>query len=191
MEEDYPKEAILKDGTGVTLRPLQEGDQGPLARMFNRLPEDDRWFLDHDVADHAVIEDWVKDRDMNRVFSIVAVLEGEIIGHATLLRKYYGSKSHIGKIRISVDPSFRERHLGTWMLLELINTAMETGLETLIVSLVRERDSSMIRSVKKLDFFEDAVLRDYVKDRGGIPHDLIIMVKRLHRGWEDLGVGQP
>ena len=141
MEEDYPKEVILKDGTGVTLRPLQEGDQGLLVRMFKRLPEDDRWFLDHDVADHGVIEDWVKDMDMNRVFSIVAVLEGEIIGHATLLRQYYGSKSHIGKIRISVDPSFRERHLGTWMLLELINMAMEMGLETLIMSLVRERDS--------------------------------------------------
>jgi hypothetical protein len=76
MLEDYPKEVILKDGTGVTLRPLREGDEDLLFRMFNRLSEDDRWFLDHNVADFGLIENWVKNMDPDRAHSIVAVLGG-------------------------------------------------------------------------------------------------------------------
>ena len=191
MLEDYPKEVILKDGTGVTLRPLREGDEDLLFRMFNSLSEDDRWFLDHDVADFGLIEDWVNNMDPDKAHSIVAVLGGQIIAHATLLRKYYGAKSHIGNIRISVDPSFREKHLATWMLLDLINLAMGMGLETLVMQLVEDRGSSLIRSVKKLEFFEKAVLKDYAKDRGGNPHNLVIMAKRLHRLLDDMGADSP
>ncbi|NNG08396.1 MAG: GNAT family N-acetyltransferase [Desulfobacteraceae bacterium] len=191
MLEDYPKEVILKDGTGVTLRPLREGDEDLLFRMFSRLSEDDRWFLDHNVADFGLIENWVKNMDPDRAHSILAVLGGQIIAHATLLRKYYGAKSHIGNIRISVDPSFRGKHLATWMLLDLINLAMAMGLETIIMQLVEDRDAALIRSVKKLEFFEKAVLKDYAKDREGNPHNLVIMVKRLHRLWDDVRVDTP
>ncbi len=188
MKKDYPKEVILKDGTGVTLRHLQGEDKGLLVGMFSRVSEDDRWFLDHDVADSSLIENWVKDMDPEKVSSIVALLEGRIIALASLIRKYYGSKSHIGKIRISVDPSFREKHLGTWMLLDLINLAMTMGLETLNLELVKERDSFLINSLKKLAFSEEAVLKNYVRDREGNPYSLVIMVKQLHRGWEDKGI---
>lgn len=187
MQKDYPKEVILKDGTGVTLRPLKKGDEDLLFEMFSRLSDDDRWFLDHDVEDFRLIEGWVKNEVLDKVISTVAVLEGQIIAHATLIRKYPGAKSHTGRIRISVDPSFREKHLATWMLLDLINLAMGMGLETLTMQMVEERDSSLIRSVKKLDFSEEAVLKDYVKDRDGTPCNLVIMVKRLHRLWDDIG----
>ncbi len=186
MLKDYPKEVILKDGTGVTLRPLKTGDEDLLFNMFNRLSEDDRWFLDHDVSDSRMIEGWVKNADLDKVISIVAVLEGQIIAHATLIRKYPGAKRHRGKIRISVDPSFRGKHLATWMLLDLINLAMAMEVETLVMEMVEERDSSLIRSVKKLDFSEGAVLKDAVKDRDGTPHNLVIMVKRLQRLWDDI-----
>ena len=189
--QDYPKEVILKDGTGVTLRPLRQGDEDLLFSMFSRLSEDDRWFLDHDVADFGLIENWVKNMDPERAHSILAVLGGQIIAHATLLRKYYGAKSHIGNIRISVDPSFRGKHLATWMLLDLINLAMAMGLEILIMQLVEDRDAALIRSVKKLEFVENAILKDYAKDREGNPHNLVIMVKRLHRLWDDLRVDTP
>ncbi len=43
--KDYPKEVILKDGTGVTLRPLAEGDQDALFRMFHRFPKEELWFF--------------------------------------------------------------------------------------------------------------------------------------------------
>ena len=185
MLKDYPKEVVLKDGTGVTLRPLQEGDKHLLTQMFNRFSEIDRWFLHPEEMDSGLIDDRIKGLDSDKFTSIVAVLEGQIIAIATLSRKQYGAESHVGTIRISVDPSFREKRLGTWMLLDLINLAMAMDLETLVMQLIEDKDSSVIRGVKKLDFIEEAVLKDYVKDRKGVPHNLVIMVKRLHHGWDD------
>jgi len=185
MLKDYPKEVLLKDGTGVTLRPLQEGDEHLLTKMFNRFSEIDKWFLDPEEVEPELILNRVKSMDSERFISIVAVLEGQIIAHATLSRKQYGAESHVGTIRISVDPSFREKRLGTWMLLDLINLAMAMDLETLVMQLIEDKDSSVIRGVKKLDFTEEAVLKDYVKDRKGNLHNLVIMVKRLHHGWDD------
>ena len=120
------------------------------------------------------------------MISIVSVLEGRIIARGTLVSRCYGAKNHVGKIRISVDPVFREKHLATWMLLDLINLAMAWELEILIMRLVQDKDQSLIRSVKKMDFAEEAVLRDYVRDREGNHHNLVIMIKRLHRVWNQV-----
>ena len=177
--QDYPKEVILKDGTGLTLRPIRKGDEEPLHAMFGRLSEDDLWFLNHDVSDPRMIGKWIGNLDPSRVVSIVAVLEGRIVANAVLMRKRFGAKRHIGKIRISVEPRFRDRGLGTWMLLELINLAMSVGLRMLVMRLVKERDLPLIMGVKKLGFVQEAVIRDYVLDRAGQPHDLVIMAKRL------------
>lgn len=184
MLENYPKEIILKDGAGVTVRPLQQGDEDLLFQMYNRLAQEDRWFLDADVSNIETIGSWVRERDKKGLISIVGVLEGKIIAHAILIWRDYGAKSHIGKIRITVDPSFRERHLGTWILLDLHNVAISIGLELLVMRLVQDRDSYVIRGVRRLDFSEEAVLKNYVKDREGNPHHLLIMVKRLKKGWD-------
>ncbi len=181
---DYPKEVILKDGTGVTLRPLKPGDENALFEMFRRFSEDELWFLNHDVSDPRLFEDWVKSLDLNRVASIVALLEGRIISNAALMVKHYGAKGHIGKVRIAVDPSFREKRLGTWMLFDLVNVAMAIGLKTVVMRLVQEKDASVMSAVRKLDFTEEAVLEDYVLDRGGNPCNLVIMTKRLPTEWD-------
>ncbi len=186
MLEDYPKEAILKDGTGVSLRPLHQGDEGLLFEMFNRFSEGDRWFMEGNVTDSGWIENWVRNMDREKMMSIVAVLGDEIIACGTLKREHYEAENHIGKVRISVTPSFREKHLATWMLLDLINLAIEAGLETLVMPLVEDRDSPLIRSIEKLGFSKEAVLKNYIKDRAGSPHNLALMVKRLHRVWEPL-----
>lgn len=177
--KDYPKEVILKDGTGVTLRPLKDGDEDALFKMFRRLSVDDLWFLNHDVSDPGMIAEWINNLDPNRVISIVALMEGRIVGNAVLMMKRYGAKSHIGKVRISVDPGFRDRRLGTWMLLDLVNISMAMGLQMLVMRLVQDRDASIINSVRKLDFIEEAVLKNYLIGGGGQTHNLVIMTKRL------------
>jgi len=177
--KDYPKEVILKDGTGVTLRPLKDGDENVLFEMFRRLSVDDLWFLNHDMSDPGLIADWINNPDPNRVISIVALLEGRVVGNAVLMMKRYGAKSHIGKVRISVDPGFRDRRLGTWMLLDLVNLSMAMGLQMLVMRLVQDRDASLINGVRKLGFIEEAVLKNYLMGGEGQAHNLVIMTKRL------------
>jgi len=184
--KDYPKEIILKDGTGVTIRPLRQGDGGALQRMFQTFPEEDLWFLNHDLSNPRLIEGWINDLDVSRVISLVALLEGQVIANAALMRKSYGAKSHIGKVRISVAPAYRGKRLGTWMLLDLVNLGMDIGLKMLVMRLFPERDTSIIRGAERIEFVREATLKDYAIDRSGNPHDLLILVKRLPEAWVTL-----
>jgi GNAT superfamily N-acetyltransferase len=183
--KDYPKEVILKDGTGITLRSLADGDQDGLYRMFHRFPKDELWFLNHDVNDRALIDQWIVNLNSRRVVSIVALLEGRVIANAVLMMKGYGAKKHIGKIRIAVEPAMREKRLGTWMLLDLINLGVAIGLRILVMRLIEDRDNDVIQGVKKLDFVERAILKDYVLDMEENPHNLVLLTKRLHTRWDD------
>ncbi|MBW1668887.1 MAG: hypothetical protein JRJ66_12705 [Deltaproteobacteria bacterium] len=70
MLKSYPKEIILKDGTGVTVRFLQEGDEGALLEMYRRFPEEERWFLENDVQDPSIIKRWVETADVKRLVSL-------------------------------------------------------------------------------------------------------------------------
>lgn len=182
---DYPKELILKDGTGVTLRPLADGDQDAFFKMFHRFPKDELWFLNQDVNDPDLIDGWVRNLNPKRVVSIIALLEGRVIANAVLMMKDYGAKKHIGKIRIAVDPAMREKRLGTWMLLDLINMAVAIGLKILVMRLIEDRDIAVIQGVKKLDFVERAVFKDHVLDMEENPHNLVILTKRLRTRWDD------
>lgn len=186
MLEDYPKDVILKDGSGVTLRPLQPGDQDLVNGMLGRFPEEDVWFLGDVLATLRNVDSLVQEMEAGRAFSIGAILEERIIAVAILMARQPGGEGHIGDVSISVDPDFREKHLGTWMLLELVNGALSMGLEILVMHLIGGRDASVIRSAGKLEFREEAVLRNHVKDRAGNLCDLVVMVKRLHRLWDDI-----
>lgn len=182
---DYPKELILKDGTGVSLRPLADGDQDALFKMFHRFPKDELWFLNQDVNDPDLIDGWVRNLNPKRVVSIIALLEGKVIANAVLMMKDYGAKKHIGKIRIAVDPAMREKRLGTWMLLDLINMAVAIGLKILVMRLIEDRDIAVIQGVKKLDFVERAIFKDHVLDMEENPHNLVVLTKRLQTRWDD------
>ena len=63
---------------------------------------------------------------------------------------------------------------------------MAMALEILVMWMIPEREASIIRSVEKLDFIQETVLRDFIKDREGNPHDLVIMVKRLQPWWNEV-----
>lgn len=185
MHRGYPKEVILRDGTGVTLRPLSDGDEVLLRDFFLRLPAEERWFLDRDQIGPGSVQGWTRDREEGRAFPMVAILEGRVVSHALLLKRPAGPEAHVAQISIAVDPAFREKHLGTWMLLDLINKAVSLGVEILVMHLVEVGDPSVMRAAKRLQFSRQGVLRSYLKDRGGAPHNLVIMVKRLERGWGD------
>lgn len=187
MLDAYPKLVVLKDGTTVLLRPMVAEDEARLNAFFARIPERERWFRRENVSDPSVIRQWFEHMDYQRVLPMVAVREsdGMIVANLSLHRRPWGCLSHVGHIRIMVDPAYRGQRLGTWMLLDLVKLAMGMGVEKLVAEFVSGVEDAALRGVQKLDFFKAAVLEDYVKDPKGEYHDLIIMVKNLHRDWSD------
>ena len=181
----YPKEVVLKDGTEAVIRPLEKNDQEVLRQFFAKIPENDRWYMKYDVMDPKVLREWFDKLGTGRVFATVALSREHIIGHASLHMQEYGCTKHIGRLRAVVIPEFRHKRLGTWMLLNLIRLAMDLGLEELRADFIVGVEDAAIDSAHKLDFFEKALLADYVVGPQGKRHNLKIMVKRLHRSWSD------
>ena len=59
----YKKEAKLKDGTKVLLRPMVAEDQDALFTFFKAVPREDARYLRDDVASRLVVEKWTKSLD--------------------------------------------------------------------------------------------------------------------------------
>ena len=183
--KDYPKEVLLRDGSGVTLRPIVPEDGPLLIRMLEGLSDEDRWFLGLGERVREFVDRFMESLKSDRVFPIAALLEGDMIAAAVLVRNRPGAEGHAGRILMSVAGPFRERRLGTWMLLDLINAAMSMGLECVRMNLVEGRDNLIMHGVEKIQFVKEAVLRGFARDMDGCSHDLAVMVKRLPRGWTE------
>lgn len=183
--ETYPKEVVLRDGTEVILRPVERADQDRLIRFYKGLPEPERWFLKEDPCREGVIAGWIENQEKGNAFCVAAVHEDQIIAHASLLWHPYGGRKHLGRLRVMVSRDFRNKRLGTWMVFDLIKKAMELGLEKMRADFVIGIEDSAIEAVRKLNFFDQGVLKNYVRDESGKYHDCMIMIKDLHKEWGD------
>ena len=181
----YPKEIVLKDRTEAIIRPLEKEDQPKLGEFYSAIPQKDRWYIRDDVMDPAVIRKWIDSIDTGEVYSTVAVSDERLIAHARLHMGGFGSIKHLAKLRIMVLPEYRHKRLGTWMLLDLIQLGMDKGLHDIRADFVVGVEDAAIEAAQKLDFFKNAVLKEYVKNPRGTRHDLLVMIKRLHRSWGD------
>jgi L-amino acid N-acyltransferase YncA len=164
---------------------LEPGDRPLLNDFYTQMPDSDRWFLNYDVMDTQIMDKWYNAVEKGNVACILAFCNERVVGQGSLYTRGFGAGSHVGRFRIVVLPEFRQKRLGTWLLLDLIQLAMDRGLEMLRADLVAGVEDAAIEAVKKFDFFKFAKLEDYVKDIHGNRKDLVIMVKRLHKEWSD------
>jgi GNAT superfamily N-acetyltransferase len=171
----YPKLLPLRDGQEVAVRPMTLRDEGTLLDFFRRLPEEERFYLKDDVTAPGVIAGWVRDLDYERVLPLLAVQHHHIVGDATLHRRRGGAHRHMGEVRVTVDPAWRGRGLGTALLRELVDCASQVGLETLVFELIEGVQDEAIDAARRAGFLVAARLVNHVKDMQGKPHDLVMM----------------
>ncbi|MBW1982569.1 MAG: GNAT family N-acetyltransferase [Deltaproteobacteria bacterium] len=175
MTEGLYKECKLKDGTRVLLRPLVAEDQEKLIAFFQSLPEEERIFLRHDVADVNVIKSWTEEIDYSRNYPLLAFVDDKIVGDVTLHRIPYGWKRHMGTVRVVVAPEYHNKGLGTLLINEIVELAAEFGLEKLWAELPLSSPAA-IAVFRKAGFSSKAVIEGLVKDLHGRNTDVVIMV---------------
>ena len=187
MLEDYPKAIVTKDGTSVLLRPVVESDEEALSIFYSEVPKEEQWFLRDKLDEPETLHRWLKKLDYSKILPIVAVREddGKIIANVRLHLHVAHCIVHVGHLRVMVHPSYRSQRLGSWMILDCIKAAMDMGLEKLFAEFVSGVEDSAIAAALKLDFKHEGVLKDYIKDKNGEYHDLIIMVRDLASEWSD------
>src|SRR3954469_24580771 len=96
--QKYPKEIKLKDASKSRLRPLRKEDEKAFYEFFQGVPERERMFIKHRVADPNVIREWCQNIDLGKNLPLLALIEGKIVGDATLHQQLGGWKRHIGRV---------------------------------------------------------------------------------------------
>lgn len=56
----YPREVQLRNKAKVTVRPLAADDVDSLLAFFLSIPEEERYYLKHEVTAPAVVAGWVQ-----------------------------------------------------------------------------------------------------------------------------------
>ena len=123
--EQFLKTIKLRDGTSISIRPLQKQDGPALLSFFAALPKDDRLFLKEDVTNKDVINRWMEELNFDKVIAIVAEKDSAIIGDATLHLSQRGWHKHMAEIRCVVSREFQQKGLGTALMRELVAHAVE------------------------------------------------------------------
>jgi hypothetical protein len=82
--EAYAKDIMLRDGDKVSVRPFESDDKVRLLEFFDRIPEEERFYLRENVASAKVVHGWTVNIDLSNVIPVVAVAGDAIVADATL-----------------------------------------------------------------------------------------------------------
>lgn len=182
--EAFPRQAQLRNGTTVTMKPMEPGDKDKVMEFFLQVPEEDRYFLKEDVTSPKVIDGWASKMDYDRALPLLAWADGSVVADSVLVRSRAGARSHIGEVRVVVHPEWRNQGLGSALIHQLCDIAADAELDKVVMELVAERESDAIAAAERLGFLRSAVLPEYFKDQRGRKHDLVVMVLPLGKWYE-------
>ncbi len=186
--QKYPKEITLKDGSSCRLRPLKKEDEKAFHRFFLAVPDAERMFIKHRVTEPDVIRDWCQNIDLGRNLPLLAHMDKQIVGAATLHQQLGGWKRHVGRVSVLVLPQYRGRGLARALVSEIVELARGGGLERVEAEFIGEQEAA-IKMFALLGFSNLVRLPDYVKDMQAITHDYILMGLDLKTDEEYAGVG--
>lgn len=167
----------LPSGKRLLLRPLSGDDKKSLMGLFARASRQDLEYFRSDAGDPAVVEGWVDNLNLRRVFPLVAIVDDKIVGEATLhFGEYY--RRHRAWVRVFLDREYRRQGIGTLMLRCLIDVARRVGLQQMYAEVLTNQPQ-IIKAFGDLGYQHEVVLRDYFITDSGETLDVAIMVLRL------------
>ncbi len=157
----------------MEIRPIEAGDSPALSRFFEHIPESDRTFFKEDVGEPRVLDDWVQPGTGRTI----AVEDGEVLG-ALAVVPLVGWSSHVGEVRLVVDPDHRGRGIGRRLARQAVLDAVDMGLGKLVVEVISDQEP-LIAMFRGLGFEPEALLTDHVRDRTGQTRDLIVLANSV------------
>jgi GNAT superfamily N-acetyltransferase len=178
MLDRFPQEVALRDGSRLLVRPFNAADTEALYGFFQRLPEDVRRFAWDRIDNHALVEQWGRELDYDRVLPLVATDGHQIVADATLHRRHGSPLRKVGRIKWLIDPKYRGLGLGTSLVNDFIRIARNDGLRHLTCMLVADFEADAVRTLTGLGF-TSYLIEGYGTDPDGNQHDMVKMVLKL------------
>jgi L-amino acid N-acyltransferase YncA len=170
--------------------PPQElrADHLPALRAFlDALPDEDVTFMKEDVRDPEVVEAWAAGRGPGRWW--VALGDDGAVHGVVGVRALVGWSSHVGELRLVVDPARRREGTGRTLARHALREALGGGLQKVVVEVVAEQEGAA-RMFGELGFRGEALLQDHIRDRDGELRDLLVLAHDAREAWAAMaGVG--
>jgi ribosomal protein S18 acetylase RimI-like enzyme len=156
----------------TSIRPLTGGDEDAIRDFFARIPEADRRFFRENVSEAGTVQRWLEDTGAVRLVAVDD--EGKVRGYEAIVPGI-GWSSHVGDLRVIVDPDFRGRGVGSRLVRKAVLMAERMGVTKLMVEVIANQGGT-VATFRALGFQPEALLRDHVRDRDGVTHDLMLLV---------------
>jgi L-amino acid N-acyltransferase YncA len=153
----------------IDVREVRPDDEPAVERFIARIPEGDRTFFKEDVTDPDVVAFWARRGGVTNV----ALVGDEVVGYGAVI-PLQGWSSHVGEVRVIVDPDRRREGVGRALGRRAVLTALDLGLEKLVVEVIADQEPT-IAMFRSLGFDPEALLEDQVRDQAGELHDLMIL----------------
>jgi ribosomal protein S18 acetylase RimI-like enzyme len=166
----------------MEIRPIEPADATALRSFFQRIPEGDRTFFKEDVLDPATVNSWAHETRAHRAVAIED--DGSVVGYVAVIPGV-GWSSHVGELRLVVDPTRRRKGCGRALARRGLLDAIRLGLAKIFVEVVADQTPA-VAMFQNLGFQAEALLRNHVRDRSGELRDLILLGHSVEDTWSEM-----
>ncbi len=174
LDRQYPRK--LKTGKGsVQITRLGPETKDAFLDFARGLEPDDLMFLRVDITQAGVVQNLIEEQAENQKVTLLACDDsGAVLAYASVNRQGLPWMRHLGEVRVVVAAGGRGQGLGTRMAREVFQVAESLGLVKVIARMAREQVAAQ-EMFRSLGFNAEALLTDWVIDRQGNTHDLVVM----------------
>ena len=174
QSDPIPNKIVLPNGRPVALRLMEASDRERILSFARSLPPDDLLFLRTDITEPVIVDQWIADLARGNSITVLAESGGEVAGYATMHLEQARWTRRVGEIRVQVGPRFRGNGLGRRLTKEIFQLGQSRGIKKMAAMMTPDQTGARA-AFEKLGFQVEALLQDWVVDRGGRPRDLLIM----------------
>jgi len=155
----------------VETRPFTASDSAAVEAFLARIPSGESTFFKEDISDPGIVQRWAE--DANGARRTLALDGDDVVGYAAVIPGV-GWSSHVGEVRLVVDPQRRRSGIGHALARGALIDALRGGLTKVVVEVVADQQPA-IGLFTVLGFRPEALLTNYVRDRSGDLHDLLVL----------------
>jgi L-amino acid N-acyltransferase YncA len=174
IEQRFPKTLRLRSGKEVTLRLMNTADKQAILKFAGTLAEKDLLYLRTDITDPAVVDAWIEHLQSGNTVTLLALVEGEVVGFASVHREPARWTRRVGELRVNASPAYRGGGLGRALVAQAFELGKALGLAKLCGMLTPEQNGARV-AFERLGFVVEAKISGYVEDRAGHAHDMLVM----------------
>ena len=166
------------DTEGVEFRPMTSDDRQAILAFTDRLPEEDLLFLRLDITEPETIDEWIRNIERGKTRTVLAMSEERIVGYGSIHHHDTMWTRHLGEMRLMVGPDFRGRGVGSALATHVFELGRQLELFKITAQMMSSQHAAQ-NLLHSFGFIPEAQLHDWVIDRNGRTHDLIVMSREV------------